>query len=163
MPKQLIWINALHPRHPDGYFRFQARVPNVDIREYAENGELYAIESDNWNWVGCMYSGEWFRFISRQAYEHELKVFAEIDARVERGDLFPRDLIESKEDPRNNLQALRCAKCGKYFLLVAPDKIGEKFYKACSYCGTSNELEPVKRTTDGKLIYRVKGVLEQAR
>lgn len=53
LPKRPITVNAINPFHAKGHFRFEASVPAVDIDHYAENGELYAMRSDNWNYVGC--------------------------------------------------------------------------------------------------------------
>jgi hypothetical protein len=80
LPKQRIWINAIDSRgFPEASIRFEARVPVIDVREFAEEGELYAMASDSWHWVGCVHDREWYRFISKHQYDHELKVFAEID------------------------------------------------------------------------------------
>ncbi len=63
-PKQQVWVNALDPRHPEGRFRFEARIPIEDIVAFAEEGELYAMYTEDWDWVGCDYRGDWFRFVS---------------------------------------------------------------------------------------------------
>ncbi len=53
LPKRRIWVNAFHAAHPQGHYRFEAIVPLMDIAEYAENGELYAMQSDLTLYVGC--------------------------------------------------------------------------------------------------------------
>ncbi len=159
-PKREVRINALHPRNPDGRFTFQARVPFRDVREYAESGEIYAIQSHDRNWVGCLFNGEWFRFISKRAFDEEMRVWAEIDAR--RGEPFPRDLIERGTDPRATMQVVTCLACGKYFLLVAPDRVGDVLYKRCQHCGTPNELEQVSPPGADKMVFRAKRILEEA-
>lgn len=49
LPKRRIWINALHPRHPTGFFRFEARIPVMDVDEFSEDGELYTMQTENWH------------------------------------------------------------------------------------------------------------------
>ena|SRR6266705_6732882 len=87
LPKERIWINALDSRRfPDASFRFEARVPVVDAREFSEEGELYAMQSDSWHWVGCVYNREWYRLTTKSEYNLALKAYAEIDERRRKGD-----------------------------------------------------------------------------
>jgi hypothetical protein len=160
-PKRDVRVNALHPRHPDGHFTFEVNVPIRDIQEYADGGELYAVQSPDWNWVGCAYNREWFRFISRQAYDCERKAWAEIDAGVKRNDPFPRELFESVPNPSANMQVVKCRACDKYFILVAPDHAGDMLFKRCQHCGKLNELEQVSPPGAEKPLFRAKRIIER--
>ena len=78
-PKLIVRVNAIDSTHHDGHFVFENAVPEEDVREFAEEGELYAMSTDNWHWVGCVYNDKWFRFISKRQYDETFSRFEKID------------------------------------------------------------------------------------
>ncbi|MBI3526860.1 MAG: hypothetical protein HY067_02710 [Betaproteobacteria bacterium] len=79
-PKLIVRVNALDPMNRDGQFVFENAVPAEDVREFAEEGELYASSTDNWHWVGCIYNDKWYKFIPKAQYDETFKRFRQIDS-----------------------------------------------------------------------------------
>ena len=105
LPKRSIWVNAIHFSHPLGHYRFEAHVPSMDIAEYAENGELYAMQNDLSLYVGCtkarpgnvdwidahshlaavtpVPSVEWYQFIRKSKFDEYVLDIAKRDKATE--------------------------------------------------------------------------------